>query len=46
MNDLASLVGVLKMMRKLHSLVSTRQPELHQLVSDLRSKLIDTQINL
>lgn len=40
-----SLVDALEMIRKLHLLVSTRQPELHQLVSDLESKLTDTYID-
>jgi DDE superfamily endonuclease len=40
-----SLVDALQMIRKLHLLVSIRQPELHQLVSELESKLTDTYID-
>ena len=40
-----SLVDALEMIRKLHLLVSTRQPELHQLVSELELKLADTYID-
>ncbi len=40
-----SLVEALEMIRKLHLLASTRQPELHQLVADLESKLTDVYID-
>lgn len=40
-----SLADALDMIRKLHLLVSIRQPELHQLVSDLESKLTDTYVD-
>ena len=40
-----SLVDALEMIRKLHLLASIRQPELHQLVSELESKLTDTYID-
>lgn len=40
-----SLVDALEMIRKLLLLVSIRQPELHQLVSELESKLADTYID-
>lgn len=39
-----SLVDALEMIRKLHLLASTRQPELHQLVTNLESKLTDAYI--
>ena len=39
-----SLVAALKIVQKLLLLVSTRQPELHQLVTNLESKLTDTHI--
>ena len=41
-----SLVNALEMVRKLHLLKSTRQPELHQLVTKLESKLTDAYIGL
>lgn len=40
-----SLTEALEMIRKLHLFVSIRQPELHQLVSELESKLTDTYID-
>ena len=40
-----SLADALEMIRKLHLLVSIRQPELHHLVSDLQSKLTDAYID-
>ena len=40
-----SLADALEMIRKLHLLASTRQPELHQLVTDLGSKLTDAYID-
>lgn len=40
-----SLVDALEMMRKLHLLTSTRQPELHQLILDLEAKLTDVCID-
>ena len=36
-----SLVDVFEMIRKLHLLASTRQPEFHLLILDLKSKLTD-----
>ncbi|CAF5037718.1 unnamed protein product [Rotaria sp. Silwood1] len=40
-----SLVEALEMIRKLHLLASTRQPQLHQLVTELESKLTDAYID-
>ena len=40
-----SFVEALEMIRKLHLLVSVRQPELHSLMSDLESKLTDSYID-
>ncbi len=40
-----SLAEALEMIRKLHLLASTHQPELHQLVADLESKLTDVYID-
>ena len=40
-----SLTEAHEMIRKLHLFVSIRQPELHQLVSELESKLTDTSID-
>jgi hypothetical protein len=40
-----SFVEALEMLRKLHLLVSVRQPELHSLMSDLESKLTDSYID-
>lgn len=40
-----SFVDALEMIRKLHLLVSVRQPELHPLVSELESKLTDSYID-
>ena len=39
-----SFIDALGMIRKLHLLVSVRQPELHSLISDLESKLTDSYI--
>ena len=40
-----SFVEALEMIRKLHLLVSVRQPELHSLMSDLEWKLTDSYID-
>ena len=40
-----NLSETIDMLQRLHSLESTKQPQLHSLVSDLQSKLIDAYLD-